>query len=72
MTIAIILHNLVIDVEGAKSGGVFAATHTYAEEQEDRGESDEALEDDEEAGEIKRKQLVAEIAAYRGIQLDEH
>ena len=72
MTIAIILHNLVIDVEGAKSGGVFAATHTRAQEQEDRGESDEALEDDEEAGEIKRKQLVAEIAAYRGIQLDEH
>ena len=47
-------------------------THTHAEEQEDRGESDEALEDDEEAGEIKWKQLVAEIAAYRGIQLDEH
>jgi len=72
MTIAIILHNLVIDVEGAKSGGVFAATHTHAEEEEDRGEPDEALGDEEEAGEEKRKQLVAEIVAYKGIQLDQH
>jgi len=72
MTIAIILHNLVIDVEGAKSGGVFAAIHTHAEEEEDRGEPDEAPGDEEEAGEEKRKQLVAEIVAYKGIQLDQH
>ena len=61
--LAIVLHNLVIDAEGAKSGHVFAATHTYAEEQEDRGEPDKALGDEEEAGEAKQKQLVAEIAA---------
>ena len=55
-----------------QSQEVFLQPHTHAEEQEDRGESDEALEDEEEAGEIKQKQLVAEIVAYRGIQLDEH
>ena len=36
ITIAIILHNLVIDVEGGKSVAQFGGIHWQAEEEEDR------------------------------------
>jgi hypothetical protein len=65
ITIAIILHNLVIDVEGQQSGATFAPLHTTIEEREDRGEADAALCDDAEDGELKRKRLIAELLAYR-------
>ena len=61
---AIILHNLIIDVEGHESGAVFAPYHTEAEEREDRGEQDVPPEEaEEEAGEHKRKRLIAELLA---------
>ncbi len=66
ITIAIILHNLVIDVEGQVSGAEFAPIHTRNEEEEDRGEQELAtFEDSEETGEIKRQRLVAELLAYQ-------
>ena len=65
--VAIILHNLVIDVEGEVSGACFSALHTQVEEEEDSGAVDQeqnmAWEEDE--GEAKRKQLIAELLAYR-------
>lgn len=68
ITVAIILHNLIIDVEGHESGAVFAPFHTEAEEREDRGEGDAPLVGtEEEAGELKRKHLIAELLAnYQG------
>lgn len=65
---AIILHNLIIDVKGYKSGAIFASYHTEAKERKDRGEQDmppEAAEEDtaEEAGEHKCKHLIAELLA---------
>jgi hypothetical protein len=43
VTVAIILHNLVIDVEGAASGAAFRDIHGRAEEEEDRGDRDISL-----------------------------
>lgn len=67
ITIAIILHNLVIDVEGAEAGAFFSSLHRSAEEQQDRGGRDHPLErefaDDE--GELKRIRLTAELLAHR-------
>lgn len=66
ITVAIILHNLIIDVEGHKSGAIFAPYYTEAEEREDtqdRGEQNEPPEEAEEAGEHKRKRLIAELLA---------
>ena len=64
---AIILHNLIIDVEGEVSGAHFSAVHTNIEEEEDSGVHDEELEigEGEDEGEAKRKRLVAELLAYR-------
>jgi len=57
ITIAIILHNMVIDVEGGNSAGQFGSIHRRVEEEEDRGHRDEPNDDPEEAGEEKRKHL---------------
>ena len=59
ITIAIILHNPVIDVEGGSGAGYFESIHGRAEEQEDRGLADDPGNhntdgDDEEAGEAKQ------------------
>ena len=64
--VAIILHNLIIDVEGMVSGAHFSGTHTHVEEMEDSGSIDEELDlgHDEDEGEIKRQRLVAELLAY--------
>jgi hypothetical protein len=76
ITVAIILHNLIIDVEGEVSGAAFYPLHTREEEQEDvaqplEEEEEEEEEELEEEGEAKRHQLIAELLAYReqmGIQ----
>lgn len=70
ITIAIILHNLIIDVEGTVSGRHFQPTHTPLEEEEDTGEVDEEDLEDEDLGEgeAKRQQLTAELLAFREIQ----
>ncbi|RDX46160.1 hypothetical protein OH76DRAFT_1356611, partial [Lentinus brumalis] len=65
--VAIILHNLVVDVEGQQSAGSFTSTHTHTQEEEDSGDSegqDEAEQDDDE-GERKRQKLIAELLEYR-------
>jgi len=65
ITIAIILHNLIIDVEGYASGVAFAPLHTRAEEREDCGDPALAFDGDlTEAGELKRQRLIAELLAY--------
>jgi hypothetical protein len=61
ITIAIILHNLIIDVEDAKSGAHFGMDHGQPEEYEDRGGRDEHI--DYGDVEEKRKELVAELIA---------
>ena len=53
ITTAIILHNLIIDVEGAASTTQFMADHGHAEELEDHGGQDAPQGADEEAGETK-------------------
>ena len=66
VTVAIILHNLIIDVEGYQSGVTFAPLHTQVEEVEDRGEQDLPFDVNmEEGGEVKRQRLIAELLAYQ-------
>jgi hypothetical protein len=69
ITIAIILHNMVINIEGANAATNFGGIHTGANEIEDRGGADEPEDDDEleEAGEAKRIRLVAELLAYKSL-----
>jgi hypothetical protein len=62
ITIAIILHNLIIDVEGAKSAADFARNHDHDNEFEDHGVRDEPVDGND--NEEKRKELVAELVAY--------
>lgn len=69
ITVAIILHNLIIDVEGKESAEKFAPIHTPGEEQEDAGanggeEEDEEHGEDAEGEEI-RTLLTAELLVYR-------
>jgi hypothetical protein len=65
MTVAIILHNLVIEVEGAVQGAHFTGIHTHTEEQEDRGLPDippsQVIRNN---GELKRQRLVEELLAF--------
>ncbi|EJF59387.1 hypothetical protein DICSQDRAFT_65199, partial [Dichomitus squalens LYAD-421 SS1] len=65
--VAIILHNLIIDIEGEVSGARFGELHTSVEEEEDAGTLDDQLDlgQDEDEGEAKRECLVAELLAYR-------
>ncbi|KDR82165.1 hypothetical protein GALMADRAFT_60176 [Galerina marginata CBS 339.88] len=63
ITIAIILHNLIIDVEGSKSGARFAVDHGQAEELEDRGDQDDPLDGND--VDAKRRELVAEAWAFK-------
>ena len=65
VTVAIILHNLIIDVEGYQPGATFAPFHTRAQEAEDRGDQDLPFDANmEDAGGEKRSRLVAELLAY--------
>jgi hypothetical protein len=76
ITVAIILHNLIIDVEGEVSEAAFYPLHDQEEGQEIiahpmEEEEEEEEEELEEEGETKRCQLIAELLAYReqmGIQ----
>ena len=64
ITIAIIIHNLVIDVEGAQSGEHFIRDHTRDDELNDRGQRNEAIQI---IGNSKRDRLIAEIVAVKGL-----
>lgn len=61
----IILHNLVIDVEGAVQGEYFASNHSHIEEAEDRGGIDLPWVNGRIDGEAKQQQLVEELLAFQ-------
>jgi hypothetical protein len=69
ITVAIILHNLVIDVDGGNAVTNFGLAHGHDEEEEDGGLMDEPIDEgsaaEEQAGEEKRTRLKAELLAYR-------
>ncbi|KAG6878043.1 hypothetical protein C0992_008711 [Termitomyces sp. T32_za158] len=69
ITVAIILHNLIIDVEGSTSAVQFLHQHGREEEIEDGGFYTEpyAGDDGGDDREQKRRQLIAEIIAARGL-----
>ena len=59
VTIAIIPHNLIIDIKGYQSGVAFAPLYTRAEEFEDQGEQDAPLNGDgENDGELKHTPII--------------
>lgn len=65
----IILHNIVIDVEGCAGGIQFLGDHGHVEEAQDREQPAEHEDDDkdiEEQGKIKRQRLIDELLAHRG------
>jgi hypothetical protein len=70
ITIAIILHNLIIDVEGKASGQHFQLAHPASQEEVDTGINNEEENDDDdfEEGEVKRCQLTAELLVFRETQ----
>jgi len=62
ISVAIIIHNLIIDVEGSKSAEYFGSTHGSNEEEDDTGihpEEEGANNDNED--DTKRRQLVEEL-----------
>jgi hypothetical protein len=67
VTVAIILHNMVVDVDGGQSGAAFSHIHTHQEEEEDRGprEQQGQVGSDEADGQAKRVQLTDVLLAYR-------
>jgi hypothetical protein len=64
ITIAIILHNLILDVEGATSTAHFAQDHQQEQEIEDRGNADEPFNEQGDT-EGMRRRLVTELMAFR-------
>lgn len=64
VTVAIILHNMVIDVDGETSGAAFMHVHTAQEEEEDRGPRDVQQDADEGDGQAKHIRLRDELLAH--------
>ena len=69
ITVAIILHNLIIDVEGNSFASHFTPDHGHEQEFEDRGGQDEPQGGDEDSGEVKWQELVAELIAFQSTQV---
>ena len=69
ITIAIIIHNMVIDIKGTNADASFGHLHTMTEELEDRGIPQELMDEDEmeKAGESKHNKLVAEVVTYKSM-----
>lgn len=66
VTIAIILHNLIIDIEGEESAKAFGDVHTHVEEEEDRGPHYEGHGgNDHVDGQTKRQALIDELMEFR-------
>jgi hypothetical protein len=67
VTIAIILHNLIIDVEGSDSVTEFLPNHTPVQEAEDAGHDEVDVDAGmgEQEGEAKRRRLTAEVLAFK-------
>jgi hypothetical protein len=73
MTCAIILHNLLVEVEGGVTTSYFQPLHGQNQEEEDAGGEEDAGEEEDEdnaededgnPGSVKRKQLIAELLAH--------
>jgi hypothetical protein len=65
ITIAIILHNLILDVEGAKFTAHFAEDHQREQETQDCGNADEPFNEQGDRTEGMRRRLVTELMAFR-------
>lgn len=66
MTVAIILHNLIIDVEGLDHTQAYITQHGVDDEEADHGPRHAPLfQEDEDIDEAKRRQLVREIVAFK-------
>jgi DDE superfamily endonuclease len=65
VTIAIILHNIVVELEDTKSAPAFAHIHTNEQEEEDRGWRHESDINPPLDGEAKRQMLINELMTYR-------
>ncbi|TFK69390.1 hypothetical protein BDN72DRAFT_767955, partial [Pluteus cervinus] len=66
ITIAIIIHNMVIDVEGSAvedMGTTNMGSSQVGGDNEGEGDEEEEEVDDSEAGELKRQRLIAELLA---------
>jgi hypothetical protein len=70
ITVAMILHNLIIDVEGNSFAAHFLADHNHDQELEDRGEEQDPQENDEDSGVAKQNKLVAELIAFKSGEVD--
>lgn len=68
VTIAIILHNLVIDVEGPKEAMNFRESHGRVEEEMDRGRAHAGEAQVDSDGERKRRKLINELLEYRRLR----
>lgn len=64
VTVAIILHNAIIDIDGVSGHDSIPDSHTRADELDDRGPSHEPLVAHTDA-EAKHRRLVAELVAHR-------
>jgi hypothetical protein len=71
ITVAIILHNLIIDVEGNSFLPHFLPDHGHDEEFEDGGGQHEPQfeGDDEDNGVAKRRELVEELIAFKSTEI---
>ncbi|KAF9470087.1 hypothetical protein BDN70DRAFT_821763, partial [Pholiota conissans] len=63
---SIIIHNLVIDVEGGSKSSEFLGHHSRYQEFDDRGYADVPGQEDED-GNAKRRRLIAELVAFKGM-----
>jgi hypothetical protein len=69
ITVAIILHNLIIDVEENSLASHFLTDHGHEQEFENRGGQHEPQEDDENNGVAKWRELVAELIAFNSTKI---
>jgi hypothetical protein len=65
VTIAIIIHNIVVELKGNRSAAAFAHVHTNIQEEEDQGGRYEPDIDPLLDGEAKRQMLIDELMTYR-------
>lgn len=64
ITCAIILHNLVIDVEGGVANAELQEMHGQLEEDTGVGNQEDEEDEDENPGHAKQQELVAQLLAY--------
>jgi len=67
LTICIILHNLVIEVESGQHSAYFTLQHGRVEEEDNRALHDEPQERETPDGEAKHQKLVEELFAFQNM-----